>query len=744
MKTYNTKTIKVQLFQIQPRESLLATPSPSVKRYLTESKVLEDTSDAYSLVSTSETIGEIIAGLQKIEDRNDRARRITGAFNKFLSESEIGERMGYDPELSGVRVSDVEPIKEGVHRKLMSAMVAQLRFDRFTKDGNPVFTVVVKNALFFDKNLEVLKHAQFLNDRRSFRLPAYDRANQFNNILRSVQFVPVFHFEKSDRRSKESAKRIGERFMDSGRMAEDEYASLVKAQTKFPVGFATSYSNYKKQYCYPARDLEIIASDALVGFGNTYSQIEFPEDFSEAIALYKHGKSQIREMMDDKAELMGNLQATLRDYFLFEDPVEAECNSIVTPRFRVKRAKDKKAVEEGTAYYTDGVAGFGRNVLCYPTDSFEDKKEKFLSLFSKASKVTKLGIQFEHVDYSASMAVKEPIRVAERIIESAGECCAALVVWPNWPNLPNNKLLEFELMRRGVAVQNVVNENRHKDALKMSALMKGMAEKFPLDENVKIDEGGTIAPFDYALGLDVSRHGKKDVASFPVVVDRFGKASCTLGETLYTKDKEKRSNEEIIRVIKTVLDSNEEDGTRPVNILFLRDGVAFEDYESIASSLPEHVTLTVVSVRKNLMTACSDDMPEGEFHSVYANHDEHRFVFGVNARQGDKAKVTRLHMAQVMMNPLSLSNKVIGDILITLSCQNKTTEMEMGSLPFPIAYADRTAGDIRDIVEDSALCWHVRTNYPEEVDAAGGASNYIYQELKRFVETRPNGYSFAV
>src|SRR5690554_6895669 len=100
MKTYNTKTIKVQLFQIHPQESLLATPSPSVKRYLTESKVLEDASDAYSLVSTSETIGEIIAGLQKIEDRNDRARRITGAFNKFLSESEIGERMGYDPELS--------------------------------------------------------------------------------------------------------------------------------------------------------------------------------------------------------------------------------------------------------------------------------------------------------------------------------------------------------------------------------------------------------------------------------------------------------------------------------------------------------------------------------------------------------------------------------------------------------------------------------------------------------------------
>lgn len=744
MKAYNTKAIQIQLFQIRPLAAVLGADGASVKEYLTETKVLEDARGVRSSVSEARTIGEVLIALKGIEDRNERSRRISGVFNKFLSESPVGEAMGYDAEFGGVRISDEGVIKKGEYRSLLTAMIAQFRFDRFDASGQPVFTVAVKNSLFFSENLRAIDHEQFLNDRRTMYLPAFDRANKFNNILRSVASKPVYLYEEKTRKNP-NPKRIGERFVAAGRMSQEEYDGLVKSQEPFPVCYVTGYSDYKKQYCYPSRDVEIIASDSLLKLRNSNPNIEFPEEIDEAINLYRHGKEKIREQMGEKTELLSVLQATLAEYFLFEDPISAECNSLQTPRFRVKRTKDRADVERGRAYYTDGVAGFGVNALCYPTtESFEEKEEKFLKFFSEKSKVTKLGLNFEKVSYSAAMAVKEPIKTAERIIEASGGCSSALVVWPNWPKLHNNKMLEFELMRRGVAVQNVVNENFQRDAPKISALMKGMAEKFPVDENVKMEEHDSIAPFDYALGLDVSRHGKKDVVSFPVVVDRFGRASCTLGDSLYTQDKEKRSVAEIGKVLKNVLAVNGEDGGRPVNILFLRDGIAYEDYDAVADDLPHNVTLTVVSVRKNLLNACSEDLPEGEFHSVFANHDADRFVFGLNARQGDKAKVTRLHMAQVMRNPLGLDNKTLGDILITLACQNKTTEMELGSLPFPISYADRTAGDIREIVDDTALCKHVKDNYPKEVDLAGGPSHFIYQEIKRFVETRPNGYAFAI
>jgi uncharacterized protein (DUF2267 family) len=305
-------------------------------------------------------------------------------------------------------------------------------------------------------------------------------------------------------------------------------------------------------------------------------------------------------------------------------------------------------------------------------------------------------------------------------------------------------MLEFELMRRGVAVQNVVNQNFKLDAPKISALIKGMAEKFPVTEIPKTDTEGCIAPFHYALGLDVSRHGSLDIASFPIVIDHNGRVSCTLSDTPYTKDKEKRSVSEILRVINDVLEATKEAHGEQVNLLFLRDGIAFEDYQQVADQLPEHVSLTVVSVRKNLLNACSEDMPEGDFYSIYAQHDHDRFVFGVNARQGDEAKITRLHLAQAILNPLDTDMHTLGKVLIALACQNKTTEVEIASLPFPIAYADRMAWTIRDMVQDSQLCTHVSKTYPKEVDEAGGATLFIYQELKRFIEKRANGYSFAI
>lgn len=744
MKVYKTDSIQIQLFQVKPSFAILESESSDVQDYLLNSPFLEELNAVRDSVSTATNLWGLLTALGELSDGNERARRISGAFNKFLGSSTAGSLLDYDTKLGGVCVSEECIIKEGEHRDIRTAMFASFRFDRFDELGVPIFTVHVKNPLYFSRNLQAVDFAQFLIDRRNIYLPAFDRAKNFNNIIRSARSIQPYMYEEKTRKNP-NPKRLGERFVAAGRMSQAEYDQLCKDESQIPVCYVTSYGDANRKYSYLARDLEIIASDALVGLSNKNPNIDFPSEIEEAVQLYRHAKERIHEQMAEKEELLLNLEESLSENFVFDKPIMAECHSLMTPRFRIKRPKDKALVEEGKAYYTDGIAGFGINALCYPSsESFAEKEEKFLRFFSDKSKIQSLGLKFVKVPYSAEMAVKEPVRTADRIVEASGGCQAALLVWPNWPRLPNNKLLEFELMRRGVAVQNVINENFQQDALKMSALMKGMAEKFPVEENVKMDEYDSIEPFDYALGLDVSRHGQKDVASFPVVMDRLGRATCTMGDTLYTQDKEKRSVSEIVKVIQSVLDANGESGERPVNLLFLRDGVAFEDYDAISKSLPDLVTLTVVSVRKNLMTACSEALPEGEFHSVFANHDRDRFVFGLNARQGGKAKLNRLHLAQVVRNPLRLENKVLGEILITLSCQNKTTEVELGSLPFPISYADRTAGDIRAMVDDIALCRHVLSTYPHEVDLAGGASNFIYREIKRFVEKRPNGYSFAI
>ena len=247
----------------------------------------------------------------------------------------------------------------------------------------------------------------------------------------------------------------------------------------------------------------------------------------------------------------------------------------------------------------------------------------------------------------------------------------------------------------------------------------------------------------FALGLDVSRHGSLDIASFPVVIDASGKVSCTLSDAPYTSDKEQRSTVEIAKVLNRIVRDHKPHDSQ-INLLFLRDGIAYEDYDEVASFLPDNVSLTVISVRKNLLNTCSDEMPSGEFYSLLAEHGEGRFVFGINARQGDESKITRLHLAEVVQNPLGIDTKTLGEVLISLACQNKTTEVEIASLPFPIAYADRMAWTIRDMIQDSDLCRYVLNQYPEQVDEAGGATLFIYNEIRRFVSSRANGYSFAI
>jgi hypothetical protein len=531
MKAYKTSELEIQLYQISPNTTLMASDARAVRDSLLEGKQLEEAKESILALESATTLSDVIQALAITQDQNHRARLITSAFNRFLGTTSVGDALSWDKTHRGIRISDEAVLKTGKFRNILTAMIAQLRFDRFDGD-KPVFTVVIRNPLYFSQNLNVEDLADFLHDRRKVYLPAYDLRKDFNNILRSVDRKEVYFFEQRSRKNP-NPRRIGERFVAAGRMTQEEYNRLDTSKAAFPICYSTPYNDYKKQYCYPARDIEIVASDSLLKLQNDNPLVEFPVELGEAIALYRFAKSNIREHMDARTDLMDQISSALHIHFDLAPALQAECKHLQTPRYKLKgRTKITQAVKSGEAFYTEGVSELGINALCYPSsESTPEREAKFLSFFSPTSKAGDFGFEFELVSYSARVAVSEPVKTAERIIQASGGCDAALIAWPNWPHLPNNKMLEFELMRRGVAVQHVINQNFKQDAPKISSLIKGMAEKFPTTEVLKNEEEGSILPFHYALGLDVSRHGSLDIAAFPIVIDRNGRVSCTLSDT---------------------------------------------------------------------------------------------------------------------------------------------------------------------------------------------------------------------
>lgn len=540
--SHDTQQVALKLYQMTPKPELLNLDGSRFRDRLLSLRN-QDPQSARSIKAITEavTIGDLMRAVGTTEDLRTAARNITEICQWVLADQASQAQLLWDPVYKGIRVSDTAVLKSGKYRDILTALVAQIRFDRF--DGElPVFTIMLKNPLFFSQNLSVGELGQFLEDRRKLYLPVLDQKLNFNAVLRTVTGKEVYIYEQKTRKNPKPF-RIGDRFVASGRMNEDEYRQLERSKTKFRVAYVTPYSDAQKHYCYPARDLQVVASDSLLRLENKNPTIKFPEHLEEAIALYRYAKTAIRSQMNARPELLEHLQSVLENHFELMPSITAECHYLQTPRFRLKgRQRISEEVKQGKAYYTDDILILGNNALCYPTsESPEDKEKRFLSFFSPKSKVAQLGFEFTRVPYSAKLAVIEPYKTADRILEESPDCSAALVAWPSWSHLPNNKMLEFELMRRNIAVQHVINENFKKDAPKISALLKGMAEKFPVNEASHNDQFRNIAPFDYALGLDVSRHGNLDIASFPVVINASGRVSCTFSETPYTSDKEKRS-----------------------------------------------------------------------------------------------------------------------------------------------------------------------------------------------------------
>lgn len=721
------EVISVQLFQCIPNNDFFDLPSgPARNAMVTMQKI--DSGEAGSLNTLKALFNHF---------KDDRPA-LSAMLKATLSETSAAQDYQWLPEGGGIILEDrPQLIKKGKYRNIYTASAAVFRADKVIGDDF-YFNIEVKNRVFFDQNLPLETLLETMPVKPNMWLPVIDEKNKFKTSLTSVQYKELYH-----RLPGKGTARYGEIFIRSGRLSEEEYDQAVENQEKYCIATTKAYGK-ARLYHYLARDLSINASSSIASIKKWYGQKEMPDEVKELIELWTYASKQIRELMGSKDELVHQLKNTLNKHFIFCPEAPATLHLLTVPRFHLV---NKKKVDSPNIIYIndelDMKLNLGDNVVLYPSpNTTPEMEENFKGFFAKpTNKIGRAGFKFHQlIPFDQFVARDQAKALVDRVVEQSPDCKAALVAWVERGYLVNNKPLEFELIRRNIAVQHVIDQGKKLNAMKVSAVLKGMVEKFPVS-NKPGDMRNSIAPFHYALGLDVSRRYGHDIAAFPVAYDRDGKIKVGLPDKLHTEGGEKRTEQEILDTINQVIVPNDKE---PQHILFLRDGIAFEDYQAVADALPENVTLSVISVRKNLLLTTSEAFPEGSHFGVYAPHDDRRFLFGVNALRDQGSTVNYLHMAEVVLNPLKLTEDKLSEILIGLCCENKTNEAEIAGLPFPIAYADRMAGTIREFIQDGGLIHHVSNNYPNEVDKAGGPNRYIYEVIKSFIENRENGYSFAI
>jgi hypothetical protein len=731
------KTIQLNLFQVTPAQKLLALPAKDAISTVLHSGLIDDEAVLGRLL-VARTVGELLECFNT--GSKDDNRRMTIALNYMLASQELSKSIGWDRPTRGIRISEFSELAVNKHRRFLSARYATLKADRVT-NGQVFFNVLVRNRGVFSENLSVANMVEDLRrvSGREVYLPAFDALRGSKCVVTGFQQVTLFHCRPGQ------TERWGEFFVKRGRLSQAEYerrteAAMAgrKAEAEMVIAWCRHGSKDSKTYAYPAQDLELVASEALHGFVDDRRHKQLPQELQEAGELCALGFKAIRNSMEDKAAVFGDLERALAEWFEPTRPRKARCYDLSYERSHRIRRREKFSLKHLVPDKAERAVLNSRNVILYPTDgSTPDTERIFLGFFTGPTcQARSLGFEFAKLNYSQQIAVEQPWTIAERVEEDIGKGANVVMAWRRRSNgsLTNNKLVEFELMRCGMAVQHVVDEGQKGNANKVGHLLQGMKEKFALHPNGKCD---VESPFDLTLGLDVSRFGGLDVPAFPVMVDRDGNAAVYMPEEFDRSAKERRGTNELVVMLTRLTASQSR------KILFLRDGYAFEDFEAVAAALP-HVELTVLSIRKNLLGAFSKRMPMGDLYALYADHDAERFLFGVNARQGDEARINTMHMVEIVRNPSGYSKEQLGDVLIELSRQNRTSEFEIASLPFPIAYADRTAWTVRDMMQDRQLRKYVRERYTDQVNHFGDEGQFIYSVIRNYVQARPNGYAFAV
>jgi len=773
-------TISIQLFQFVPNSFVLSLAIDDIKDNILNSYLLGDQSakdkdnKLNQQINQAATLSDVYQACEAIEDKRFQAKLMSFITNECFatlqentSDNTLNTKTidtnvgGWDNKRRGFVLSDPVTLAQSDTNALIQYRIGYIKFSHFQHasetDKTPVFILQVKNALQFKNQLSIDSFADILTNRPLF-LPVRDRIKGFNAIVRSVDLKPLTYNLPKTRGSRQNTISYKDLFIKYKRMSEAEASVLIDSKEKVAIAKVTPYSDYAKHYVYLCRDLDIVASDSLLTLANTIGIDNLPALLADLVTLYGQGKSVLVNDMQNKPQLLSQAATALSHYFNLTDKIDSKHITLQTPRFAFRKDKKTKAGIESDHYHLQAnlpKSAYGRLVVAYPNAEIgdADTKQKFLSFITgKSCKVRQANLDFEAFDYSSKLASSEPKKVITRLLKEHPDCRAVLVAWPNYSILQNNKLIEFELMRHGIAVQHVINQGKSKDALKISALIKGIQEKFPTIAVNSLREPVSIDPFDIVIGLDISRHGQEDIASLPICFDNQGNSTCIMSDEHVTPAKEKREVTEIVDAITAsvsqhvkYLEQTQSAKAYPkMKILFLRDGVAYEDYDEIAQQLPEYIELTVLSIRKSLLAVASDEISAGEYNAIYTPLTASSFVFGVNARQGSDYKISQVHLVDIVRNPSELPIGQLANVILELVRNNRTTESQMASLPQPVAYADRMAGTIRQFIQDPKLQRYVADHYQDECNAAKGPKRFIYQQIKTFIETHPNGDAFAV
>lgn len=726
-------TLQLRLFQVTPSEKLLNQSAHPAALALLDSALIDD-ENLRKRLAQANTVRDLLACFEASDKESNR--RTTLALHNVLSS--LDSSIAWDPVQRGIRVSDYTNLAQGSHRHFYSARYAKLGADQ-TVGGQVIFNVEVRNRGVFSERLavaDIIDDLLLVSGSRPLHLPAFDLRRNNSCVVTGFSRRPLFYNVEGSQES------WGEFLIRHGRMTEEEvnqrmaaYEAGRKSEAEIPIAWCR-HGGSTKSYAYPARDLVLTASTSLQGYVDDRRHKNLPASLVEAGNLCATGFKAIRDSMDDKASVFSELESVLSEWFVHTPSRQASCFELKYEHARDVRRKQKYSLKTITTSAHALTELNSRNVLLYPIDgTSEQSKQTFLGYFN-GGQAAKLGFNFSVLDYHQQIAIEQPLTIVERIVEAVGPGANVVMAWRRRSNgqLTNNRLVEFEFMRHGIAVQHVVDEGQRGNANKVGHLLQGMREKFALHPPRQLE---TDSPFDLSIGLDISRYGGQDIPAFPVMVDNQGNALMHLPKEFKRGIKERRSTTELISALDTVSSGH------PLKILFLRDGYAYEDYDAIATALP-HIELTVLSLRKNLLGTFSDDMPRGALYAVYANHDDKRFIFGVNARLGETARINNVHMVEIVRNPGLYSKDTLAHILIELSQQNRSSELEISSLPFPIAYADRSAWTVRDMMQDRQLRKYVRLVYPDEVNTHGDEGEFIYSTIREYITERPNGYAFAV
>jgi hypothetical protein len=215
-------------------------------------------------------------------------------------------------------------------------------------------------------------------------------------------------------------------------------------------------------------------------------------------------------------------------------------------------------------------------------------------------------------------------------------------------------------------------------------------------------------------------------------------------ESLDLRSKERRPAEEVASSI------NDLAGKLPVyqatgrcSILLIRDGFANEDWSGIIELLAPGISLNVVSIRKNLLSVFSAAFEEGYYAVDYVTSAT-TGIFGVNAALKTGSTLKMVHAVEQVISQTPVDMKDMLDILVALARKNVTLESGVCSLPVPQHLADRTAGELRDFLEDSSLKAYLNRAHPDEINSVGSIENFIYVSIRAFMLNHPNGWAWAI